>query len=94
MVRVALIILLFANPLGAASGSLQAQSVHKEERAKPYKFTKDWFSGNIPLWTEVLAPFKGKPNIHYLEIGVFGGPVGHLGVGKHPDPSHFHPHRH
>ena len=73
MVRVALIILLFANPLGAASGSLQAQSVHKEERAKPYKFTKDWFSGNIPLWTEVLAPFKGKPNIHYLEIGVWEG---------------------
>ena len=73
MVRVALVILLFLNAVGAASGSLQAQSVHEEQTAKPYKFNEDWFSGNIPLWTEVLAPFKGKPNIHYLEIGVWEG---------------------
>ncbi len=33
----------------------------------------DWFSGNIPVWEEVLAPFKGRPDIHYLEVGVFEG---------------------
>jgi len=40
---------------------------------KKYKFTADWFSRNIPVWERILDRFKGKPNIHYLEIGVFEG---------------------
>lgn len=36
-------------------------------------FTCDWFSQNIPALTEVLAKFKGKPDIHALEIGCFEG---------------------
>jgi hypothetical protein len=38
-----------------------------------YNFTQDWFTPNIPVWKEALAEFKGRPNIHYLEIGVFEG---------------------
>ncbi len=40
---------------------------------KCYNFSKDWFSYQIPVWDKVLRPFKGKPDIHYLEIGVFEG---------------------
>jgi predicted O-methyltransferase YrrM len=38
-----------------------------------YTFTTDWFSDNIPIWTETLAELKGKPNLNYLEIGVYEG---------------------
>lgn len=50
-------------------------SILQEENnyAKKYKFTADWFSRNIPTWERILDRFKGKPNIHYLEIGVFEG---------------------
>ena len=27
----------------------------------------------IPNWREMLKPFQGQPNVHYLEIGVFEG---------------------
>lgn len=48
-------------------------SPKEKDYAKKYKFTADWFSHNIPTWERILKPFKGKPNIHYLEIGVFEG---------------------
>ena len=40
---------------------------------KSYTFSEDWFTENIPVWVKVLRPFKGKANLHYLEIGVFEG---------------------
>jgi len=40
---------------------------------KPYKFTSDWFTEWIPNWKKVLAPFAGKPNVRYLEVGLFQG---------------------
>jgi predicted O-methyltransferase YrrM len=33
----------------------------------------DWFSGNVPVWEDAIADFKGRPDIHYLEVGVFEG---------------------
>jgi len=38
-----------------------------------YKFTTDWFTGNIPLWKSILGEFKGRENISCLEIGSFQG---------------------
>lgn len=38
-----------------------------------YTFTEDWFSGNIPTWTEALRPYKGVEGISMLEIGSFQG---------------------
>jgi predicted O-methyltransferase YrrM len=38
-----------------------------------YDFTQDWFSGVIPIWRSVLAPYKGRPSVQYLEIGVYEG---------------------
>lgn len=36
-------------------------------------FSRDMFSDRIPTWTRQLAPFVGRPDLHYLEIGVFEG---------------------
>jgi len=45
------------------------------EYTKKYNFSKDkdWFTDRVPVWNKVLADFRGKPNIRYLEIGVFEG---------------------
>ena len=42
---------------------------------KKYEFSTDWFTNQnrIPLWEKMLRPFKGKPDIHYLEVGVYEG---------------------
>lgn len=40
---------------------------------KNYDFTRDYFTMRIPEWKEILKPFQGQPNIHYLEIGVSEG---------------------
>lgn len=44
-----------------------------EHYKKKYDFTRDYFTMRIPEWKEILEPFKGQPNIHYLEIGVSEG---------------------
>lgn len=36
-------------------------------------YTYDWFSQNIPYWTEILSSLRGKPHLHFLEIGSFEG---------------------
>ncbi len=38
-----------------------------------YNFSADWVSSRISTWEKVLAEFKGKPNVRYLEIGVYEG---------------------
>jgi predicted O-methyltransferase YrrM len=48
-----------------ASGPAPAQ--------KAYRFSTDWVSSRVSVWQEVLAPFKDRPNLNYLEIGVFEG---------------------
>jgi len=40
---------------------------------KPYDFSTDWFTYDIPVWEVVLAPYKAKPGIHYLEVGLYEG---------------------
>jgi predicted O-methyltransferase YrrM len=45
--------------------------------SKHYDFTFDGtfisFIDKIPLWTNLLSSYKGKPDVHYLEIGVNQG---------------------
>jgi predicted O-methyltransferase YrrM len=36
-------------------------------------YTYDWFSWHIPNWTRILEPFRGRPNLKFLEIGSFEG---------------------
>jgi len=40
---------------------------------KAYQFRTEWFSRHIPIWEVALKEFKGKPDVHYLEIGLFEG---------------------
>jgi len=55
----------------APNGSSEAGPSTKVSRG--YVFSEDWFSWNIPIWELQLASFVGRPEIHYLEIGVFEG---------------------
>jgi hypothetical protein len=41
--------------------------------AKKYNFEKHYAYHSIPLWEKELVCFKGKADIHYLEIGVGEG---------------------
>lgn len=36
-------------------------------------FSNAWFPTHIAVWSRLLAPLKGKPNLNYLEVGVFEG---------------------
>lgn len=38
-----------------------------------YQFTKDYTTPYEPLWRQHLAPFVGKPDVHFLEVGTFEG---------------------
>lgn len=38
-----------------------------------YHFSRDMFTDRTEVWARVLAPFVGKPDLHYLEVGVFEG---------------------
>ena len=38
-----------------------------------YDFRSDWFTSNIPWWDTVLEPFKGRPGVNYLEVGLYEG---------------------
>lgn len=37
------------------------------------QYTSDWFSQNIPSWTDVFKEFKDKEGIRFLEIGSYEG---------------------
>jgi predicted O-methyltransferase YrrM len=75
--------LIFSQAIAAAGDKNKEQSLlelHKHY-AKNYDFTlDDTFNGprggfilQIPTWEKVLGALKGKPDIHYLEIGVNEG---------------------
>lgn len=61
----------------ADSGGEQPSVDWTEHYSKRYDFSFDntfrSFIGNIPIWEKILRQFKGKPGIHYLEIGVNQG---------------------
>jgi cephalosporin hydroxylase len=39
----------------------------------PYRFTTRWHTKVIDTWTTQLAAYRGRPDLRYLEIGVFEG---------------------
>ena len=43
---------------------------------KEYDFSADWFTRHIPIWEVALASYKGRSDIHYLEIGSLEGGSG------------------
>jgi len=38
-----------------------------------YNFSSDWFTKKSPAWAEALKDYAGKPNVQYLEVGVYEG---------------------
>lgn len=38
-----------------------------------YEFTMPWFRSHPGIWKKALADYIGKPNVRYLEIGLFEG---------------------
>jgi hypothetical protein len=46
----------------------------KAHYQKDYAFTgDDWFSQDVAHWEVALRPFKGRPNLQYLEVGLYEG---------------------
>ena len=42
-------------------------------QTKKFQYTQDWFSHNIPIWSQVLQRLINKPNINFLEVGSWEG---------------------
>lgn len=76
MVRYTFIFLLFFVFISQTLPDSRAEQPSSEPTKyylKSYNFSTDWFTRHIPVWNKILRPFKGKADIHYLEIGVFEG---------------------
>lgn len=63
--------------VGIQEGSGKDASVLPDPSYVPidgkYHFSKDMFDDRIPVWGRVLAPFRGRADLRYLEVGVFEG---------------------
>jgi len=72
--RLAHSVLMFALLLALAPAQLfAAETAAAKAYNKPYRFTVNTFTDKIPVWTKLLAEFKGKAGVHYLEVGTFEG---------------------
>jgi len=36
-------------------------------------YSYDWFSHHVPTWSRLLGPWRGRPDLNFLEIGSFEG---------------------
>ncbi len=63
---------VFSSPLPAVLAVPDEKRVPATYQHR-YKFTHDWTSRNIASWTKLMEPWRGKPGVQYLEIGVFEG---------------------
>lgn len=64
---------LFQSPLRQVRVAEEKTISDSNAYKRDYDFTVNWFTWNIPVWDKVLAPFRGKENVRYLEIGVHEG---------------------
>ncbi len=39
----------------------------------PYTFTNDWAAFNMTQWPNILHQYRGKPGIHFAEVGSYEG---------------------
>ena len=58
---------------GDYSKSKSAVQSFKAQYRQSYRFTTDAFSSGAWHWPFILQNFRNKPNLRYLEIGVFEG---------------------
>jgi len=65
-----------ADDLAARMISRQMHDLYADNPPLPnpkYRFSYDWVSPHTKEWAKDLQEFKGKPNVHALEIGCFEG---------------------
>lgn len=63
----------FQSPLPDVRAAEPGKRPGSEVFQHEYEFTTDWVTSKLPAWEKVLAPLKGKPDVQYLEIGVYEG---------------------
>jgi SAM-dependent methyltransferase len=63
----------FASPLPEVHVEIDPSLIRPETYRGQYDFTSDWFSHNLPVWRRVMEPYRGRPAVHFLEIGVYEG---------------------
>jgi predicted O-methyltransferase YrrM len=68
----AVVLLVLLLGLATAAHAAEEDAPTKAYK-KAYRFTVNTFTDKISLWSNLLAEFKGKPNLNYLEIGTFEG---------------------
>jgi hypothetical protein len=68
-----ILIFFLALNISPVKSHAKGEDASTKDYKKQYSFTTNWFTDKIPLWTEILKEFKGKPNVTYLEIGAFEG---------------------
>jgi len=57
----------------ASAREATAKATSTKHYQQDYRFTSDWFTPAIPVWKKVLKDYQGKPDVHYLEVGIFQG---------------------
>jgi len=63
----------FQSPLRAVRIAEEDWGSPRTADRQQYDFSVDWFSQNIPVWRRALAPYRGRANVQYLEIGAYEG---------------------
>jgi predicted O-methyltransferase YrrM len=65
----------FQSPLPAVLAVAEPEVAIPDNVAyrRNYDFTTDWFTHHIRVWEAVMAPYKAKPGVKYLEIGAYEG---------------------
>jgi len=50
-----------------------AQVVSELQLAHDYTFERDWHDRHAAYWSQALERFRGRPEVSYLEVGLFEG---------------------
>jgi len=61
------------DPVAHFSGRTEVETTVSGEGEGPYRFTAWWHKSRADEWERVLAPYRGREQLRYLEVGVFEG---------------------
>lgn len=64
---------VFESPLPDVQIARARQTTIPNAYKRDYDFTMDWFTPNVPVWERALAPYRGKADVNYLEVGAYEG---------------------
>lgn len=77
---IAMLAFIYIAVLPETSSTSASQETKRRQRPnvrgiykKDYIFSTNWFTPHIPHWSRILEDYKNKPDVHYLEVGVYEG---------------------